>query len=103
MNQVYLLNDRLFQNRLMYNFEVLNDFTVYVASVFSLSLTATEIDEAKNALGITLVCIVVINLLMNMVIIFGGMCCNLKKNLARKIQKSQLGAQNWDIAHNSHF
>ena len=46
MNQVYLLNDRLFQNKLMYTLEVLNDFTVYVASVFSLSLTATEIDEA---------------------------------------------------------
>ena len=46
MNQVYLLNDRLFQNQLMYNLEVLNDFTVYIASILALSLTATIVDEA---------------------------------------------------------
>ena len=46
MNQVYLLSGRLFENRKLYNIEVLNDFTVYIASIFALSLTATIDDEA---------------------------------------------------------
>ena len=36
---------------------------------------------------------------MNMVVIFGGMCCDLKKNFALCLQK----AQNWDIANNPKF
>ena len=101
VNQVYLLSEQLFKNRLMYRIEVMNDFTVYVASIFALSLTATETDEAKNALGITLVCIVVINLVMNMMIIIGGMCVSLKLYCVRKIQIEQIGARNWDFVHNA--
>ena len=103
MNQVYLLSERLFKDRLMYMLEVLNDFTVYVASIFALALTATDLDEAQNALGIFLVCIVVINLVMNMLVIFGGICVSLKRYCARKIQREQLDARNWDFVHNERF
>lgn len=70
-NLVFLLHAQIYTDRWTYQLEVINDFVVYCAGIHGLAFTATVSlnMDAFDKVGYSLVCIVLFNLLFNVLVL----------------------------------
>ena len=76
---------------------------VYIASIHAMTLLATSYSpEIHEIIGYSLVSIVIMNLVMNIIIIYGAVLLKFRKNLQRKYTLFIWNSKIYDRKHNWH-